>query len=142
MQHPAAFRAVVSLTSAIYDMLRVELTPAGGVQRDRVRANGGRICREILRRFAAYSPYHHVEEGTKYPAVLLLTGANDPRVDPYNSRKMTARLQAASTSGQPVLLRTSGNTGHGIGTPLDEVVEEVTDVDAFLMDQLGMRLPN
>jgi len=88
----------------------------------------------------AYSPYQHVVDGTAYPGVLFLTGANDPRVNPANSRKMTARLQAASSSKAPMLLRTSSTTGHGIDSGLDEQVEEGADVRAFLFDQLGLRM--
>ena len=84
-----------------------------------------------------YSPYHHVVDGTAYPSVLLLTGEHDPRVDPFHSRKMAARLQAATASGHPIRLRTSATTGHGIGTPYDETVEEQADVLAFLFAQLG-----
>ena len=73
---------------------------------------------------------------TKYPAVLFMTGANDPRVDPMQSRKMTARLQAATGSGKPVLLRTSAETGHGGGTPLSARIEEYTDWLAFLFHEL------
>ena len=87
----------------------------------------------------AYSPYHHVKDGTAYPAVLFMTGDNDARVDPYHSRKMTARLQAATSSGRPVLLRTSGDTGHGMGTALDARIEENVDIYAFLMSELGMK---
>jgi prolyl oligopeptidase len=76
---------------------------------------------------------------TAYPAVLFLTGANDPRVNPANSRKMTARLQSATSSKAPVLLRTSSNTGH-INSSLDEQVEEGADVWAFLFDQLGLAM--
>src|SRR6185503_8985086 len=86
----------------------------------------------------AYSPYHHVVDGTPYPAILLTTGANDPRVDPYNSRKMTARLQAASSSGPPIRLRAIDDVGHGMGSPLAAVIEEATDSYAFLMHELGM----
>jgi len=86
----------------------------------------------------AYSPYHHVVDGTPYPAVLFLTGANDPRVNPMQSRKMTARLQAASTSGLPILLRTSGDSGHGASSA-DEDIEQNADMFAFLFDQLGMQ---
>jgi prolyl oligopeptidase len=76
-----------------------------------------------------------VRDGEKYPAVLFLTGANDPRVDPLQSRKMTARLQAA---GANCLLRTSANSGHGIGSSLQQRIEESVDVDAFLFAQLGV----
>src|SRR5262249_38878892 len=87
----------------------------------------------------AYSPYHHVVQGTAYPAVLFMTGANDPRVNPMNSRKMTAALQAATTSGLPILLRTSADTGH-IGSSLDEQIDEGTDAYAFVFQELGLTM--
>jgi prolyl oligopeptidase len=87
----------------------------------------------------AYSPYQHVTDGTAYPAVLFLTGGNDPRVNPANSRKMTARLQTATNSKAPILLRTSSNTGH-IDSSLDEQIEEGADVWAFLFDQLNLHI--
>jgi len=136
-QHSEAFRAVVSHVG-IYDMLRVELAPNGAFN---VTEFGTVKDPAQFSALFAYSPYHHVTDGTKYPAVLMLTGANDPRVDPYHSRKMTARLQAATASGLPVLLRTSGSTGHGIGTPLDERIDQAADEHAFLAEQLGMALP-
>jgi prolyl oligopeptidase len=70
--------------------------------------------------------------------VLFLTGANDPRVDPMQSRKMTARLQAAGGPEAVVLLRTSASSGHGSGTALSEHVEQEVDVYAFLFAQLGV----
>ena len=91
-----------------------------------------------FRALYAYSPYHHVVDGTKYPPILMLTGANDPRVDPLQSRKMTARLQAASSGNPLILLRTSASSGHGIGSSLGEKVGEAADVDAFLFDRLGV----
>jgi prolyl oligopeptidase len=80
-----------------------------------------------------------VKDGVDYPAVLLLTGDNDGRVDPMNSRKMAARLQAATHSDRPILLRTSSGNGHGFGTALSERIEQDADVFAFLFDQLGMK---
>jgi len=74
-----------------------------------------------------------------YPSVLFTTGDNDGRVAPYESRKMTARLQAASASANPILLRTEAAAGHGIGTALSTRIEEETDVYSFLVDQLGMK---
>jgi prolyl oligopeptidase len=87
----------------------------------------------------AYSPYHHVKDGTAYPAILMPTGENDHRVNPMESRKMIARLQAAASSDHPILLRTSSSAGHGIGTALDEAIEENADVFSFLFDQLGIQ---
>jgi prolyl oligopeptidase len=87
----------------------------------------------------AYSPYHRVKDGVKYPAVFLLAGENDGRVNPAHSRKMTARLQAATASNRPILLRASDDVGHGMGSPLGAVIDEATDSYAFLMTELGMR---
>lgn len=131
-QHPELFGAVVSHVG-IYDMLRVELQPNGAFN---VTEFGTVKEPDQFRALYAYSPYHHVVDGTNYPAVLFLTGDNDPRVDPLNSRKMTARLQASGAK-RPVLLRTSSNSGHGIGTTLSEYLAEQADVQAFLFDQLG-----
>jgi len=133
-QHPELFRAVVSYVG-IYDMLRVELFPNGEFN---ITEYGTVKNPEQFKALYAYSPYHHVVDGTKYPAVLFLTGDHDGRVDPANSRKMTARLQAATTSGYPILLRTSSNAGHGIGTSLDDYISQEADVYAFIFQQLGM----
>ena len=133
-QHPEMFRAVVSYVG-IYDMLRVELHPNGAFN---VTEFGTVKETDQFRALYAYSPYHHVVDGTQYPAVLLLTGDNDPRVDPANSRKMIARLQASGTK-RSILLRTSSSSGHGIGTALSERIAEDADVFAFLFDQLGVR---
>jgi prolyl oligopeptidase len=131
-QHPELFAATVS-TVGIYDMIRVELSPNGEFN---IPEFGTVKNREQFKALYAYSPYHHVEDGTAYPAVLFMTGANDPRVDPMQSRKMTARLQRASSSDNPILLRTSSETGHGGGTPLSEKIEEYTDRYTFLFHYL------
>ncbi len=134
-QHPELCRAVVS-SVGIYDMLRVELAPNGEFN---VPEFGTVKNLDQFRALYAYSPYHNVKDGTAYPSVLFLTGANDPRVDPMHSRKMTARLQAASSSGRPVLLRTSSKTGHGLATPLSEQIEKSVHYHAFLLNELGMK---
>ena len=134
-QHPDLARAVVSHVG-IYDLLRTELEPNGAFN---VTEFGTVKNQEQFKALYAYSPYHRVVNGTKYPAVLFLTGDHDGRVNPYNSRKMTARLQAANKSKHPILLRTTANAGHGIGTGLDERIAEETDVYAFLFDQLGIK---
>ncbi|HEX9933983.1 MAG TPA: prolyl oligopeptidase family serine peptidase, partial [bacterium] len=133
-QHPNLFKATVSFVG-IYDMIRSELTPNGEFN---IPEYGTVKDPAQFRALFAYSPYHHVEEGTAYPAVLFMTGANDPRVDPMHSRKMTARLQAATSSANPILLRTSSTTGHGGGTPLDEQIKEDVDMFAFLFNELGV----
>jgi prolyl oligopeptidase len=133
-QRPELFRAVVSYVG-IYDMLRVELDPNGAFN---VTEFGTVKDPEQFKALYAYSPYYHVKDGTAYPAILFPTGENDHRVNPMQSRKMTARLQAATSSGHPILLRTSSNSGHGIGTAADERIEEDADVLGFLFDQLGI----
>jgi prolyl oligopeptidase len=133
-QHPELVRAVVSQVG-IYDMLRVEHDPNGSFN---VTEFGSVKDPAQFQALYAYSPYHHVVNGTKYPAILMMTGDNDGRVDPYHSRKMIARLQAANASDYPILLRTTSGAGHGIGTALDETIAQQTDVLAFLFDQLGM----
>ncbi len=134
VQHPDLCRAVVSRVG-VYDMLRAEETPNGEFNTTEF---GTVKDREQFMALSAYSPYHHVREGTPYPAVLFMTGANDPRVDPMHSRKMTARLKAATSSGRPVLLRTDAHTGHGIGTPLASRNAEEADAYAFLVTELGV----
>lgn len=87
----------------------------------------------------AMSAYHHVENGTRYPAVLIETGINDPRVDPWESAKMTARLQAATISGKPILLRVDYAGGHGgIGATERQAEERFADWLDFLLWQFGV----
>ncbi len=80
--------------------------------------------------------YQAVKDGTPYPAVLLTTGVTDPRVAPFHVAKMTARLQAATTSGKPVLLRVDYDAGHGVGSTRAQQDREAADTYAFLLWQL------
>jgi prolyl oligopeptidase len=133
-QHPELAQTVVSLVG-IYDSLRTELEPNGAFN---VTEFGTVKNPAQFKALYAYSPYHNVHDGTKYPSILFLTGANDGRVAPWNSRKMTARLQAANASDNPILLRTSASSGHGHGTALKERIQQQADILAFLFDKLGM----
>jgi prolyl oligopeptidase len=136
-QRPELFRAVVSRVG-IYDMLRVELDPNGlfnTTEFGSVKDPGQ------FKALYAYSPYHHVTSGTKYPAIFMATGETDGRVNPAHSRKMIARLQAATASGRPVYLSINSHAGHGIGSALSIRVNQSADVYSFLFDQLGMQLP-
>jgi prolyl oligopeptidase len=87
-----------------------------------------------------YSPYHHVVDGTRYPATLMLTAEGDSRVHPCHALKMTARLQAAAADqdDRPVLLRVEGRAGHGVGKPASKQADEAADVLAFCAWQVGM----
>jgi prolyl oligopeptidase len=93
---------------------------------------------EAFQWLSAYSPYHHVEDGRDYPAVLVSTGEGDSRVEPSHARKFAARLQAATASGHPVLLRTDFDAGHGQGKPLAKLIDEAADEWTFLFWQLGI----
>jgi prolyl oligopeptidase len=137
-QRPDLFRAVVSHVG-IYDMLRVELDPNGLFN---TTEYGSVKDPEQFKALHAYSPYHRVKDGTAYPAIFMATGETDGRVNPAHSRKMIARLQAATTSSaRPVFLSINAHAGHGIGSALSIRVSQQADVYAFLFDQLGMKLP-
>ena len=133
-QHPDLMRAVVSAVG-IYDMLRVELAPNGAFN---VTEFGTVKDPKQFKALYAYSPYHHVVDDTKYPSILMMTGANDGRVAPYHSRKMVARLDEANKSSNPILLRTSSSAGHGLGTALSERIKQLSDQYSFLFAQLDM----
>jgi prolyl oligopeptidase len=133
-QHPQLARAVVAHVG-LYDMLRVELDPNGAFN---VTEFGTVKDPAQFRALHAYSPFHQVKNGTPYPAVFFLAGETDGRVNPAHSRRMTAALQSATSSGNPVLARFSSASGHGMGTALSEKIAQKADVLAFLFDQLGM----
>lgn len=133
-QHPTLARAVVAHVG-LYDMLRVELDPNGAFN---VTEFGTVKDPAQFLALHAYSPLHNVKDGTSYPAVFFLAGETDGRVNPAHSRRMTARLQAATSSQNPILVRLSSASGHGMGTALSEKIAQKADVLAFLFDQLGM----
>jgi prolyl oligopeptidase len=133
VHYPDRMAAVVA-RAGIADALRTELSPNGefnitefGTVKNETQFHG----------MLAASPYHHVRDDEAYPAVLSLTGMNDPRVEPWQPFKMTARLQA-TTSSAPVLLRVSMESGHGGGTPLSERDAQMVDVFSFLFERLGV----
>jgi prolyl oligopeptidase len=131
-QHPDLMKSVVC-SVGLLDAVRSEFEPNGEFN---ITEFGTIKDPEQFKALYAYSPYHNVVEGTKYPAVLFMTGANDPRVAPQNSRKMAARMQSANASDEPILLRTSATTGHGIGSPLSAKNEEAADWYGFLFKTL------
>ncbi|MCI0340846.1 MAG: prolyl oligopeptidase family serine peptidase [Planctomycetales bacterium] len=133
-QRPDLYRAVVCAVP-LCDMIRY---PRFQLARLWIPEYGDPEDPRAFRWLHAYSPYHRVKEGEKYPAVLLMTGESDTRVDPCHARKMAARLQAASESGLPTLLRVERKAGHGAGKPLSKAIDELADEYAFLLWQLGM----
>jgi prolyl oligopeptidase len=136
-QHPEAMRAVVSHVG-IYDPLHWEEQDNGAFN---VTEFGSVRDPAQFRAMLDYSPLRRATDGTDYPAVLLTSGDNDGRVAPYESRKFAARLQSATRSGNPVLLRTESAAGHGHGSSLDQRVQQSADVYTFLVDQLGIPVP-
>lgn len=134
-EHPEQFRAVVSFVG-IYDMLRHELWPNG---RYNVSEYGTVTDPAQFLALLAYSPLQNLRSGVKYPAVLLETGVNDPRVAPWQSRKFAAALQAARAGGNPVLLLTRSNAGHGIGAPFAQRVGNTALALTFFAHELGLK---
>ena len=132
-ERPDLFAAVVPVVGVL-DAVRNETT-ANGVPN--IPEFGTVAKEEEFRGLLAMSSYHHVREGTAYPAVLLLHGINDPRVNYWHSSKMAARLLAASTSRRPVLLDLDYDAGHGIGATKLQRQRDTADIFAFLFWQTG-----
>jgi len=134
MQRPDLFRAVICGNPHL-DMLRYHkfMKAAPWVQE-----YGNPDVAEEFAYLSKYSPYQHVREGERYPAMLFTTGDADTRVAPLHARKMTARMQAASRSGLPVLLRYSLVGGHMGAGALSQILDQQVDEVAFLYSQLGM----
>jgi prolyl oligopeptidase len=135
-QRPELFGAVV-IQVPLLDMLRYHRFL---IARLWIPEYGSAEDPEQFRWLRAYSPYHHVRDGVRYPAVLLATAESDTRVDPMHARKMAARLQAATSSDRPVLLRLEARAGHGAGKPLNKVLDELTDTWTFVFWQLGVEV--
>ncbi len=136
-ERPDLFAAAL-LDVGSLDAVRAEFTTNGvpNIQ------EFGTVTREDeFRGLLEMSSYHHVKDGTKYPAVMLSHGINDPRVEPWMSAKMAARLQAATGSTKPVLLRMDYHAGHGIGSTKLQQLQGLADKYAFLLWQMGMVKP-
>ncbi len=116
------------------DTLRAETEPNGPPN---VSEFGSTKTEQGFHGLYAMSPYEHIVDGTPYPSVMFFTGANDPRVAPWHMLKMTARVQAATTSGKPVLLRIDYDAGHGIGSNRSQREQELADMWAFALQQMG-----
>jgi prolyl oligopeptidase len=132
-ERPDLFAAVVPAVGLL-DAVRAETT-ANGIPN--IPEFGTVKKEDEFRALLAMSSYHHVKEGTAYPAVLLMHGVNDPRVDYWHSSKMAARLMAASTSGKPILLDLDFDAGHGIGSTKQQRQKEIADIYSFLFWQAG-----
>jgi len=132
-QRPELFSAVVC-GYPLLDMLRYQKFERGALW---VSEYGSSDDEKQVPYLLKYSPYRNVESGTAYPAVLFFTGASDTRVDPLHARKMTALVQAASSSGRPVLLHYSLSGGHSAGVALEQKIQDDADQLAFLWTETG-----
>lgn len=132
-ERPELFGAAI-IGVGMTNTLRYETTSNGP---GNVPQFGSIKTEEGFRALLAMDGYHRIEDGVKYPAVLLTTGINDPRVDAWNSAKMAARLQAASASGKPVLLRVDYDAGHGVGSTKEQQNKQLADEFVFLFEQLS-----
>lgn len=135
VQHPGDYRAVVARVG-IYDMLRHETDFANGPYN--IPEYGSIADPAQFKATLAYSPLQHVQANTVYPAVLLTTGENDPRVAPWQSRKFAAALQNAGASTRPILLLTRMNAGHGVGAPFSQRVGDTAIGLTFFAHELGL----
>jgi len=137
-QHPDLYRAVVCQVPLL-DMLRYQNFQIAKLW---VAEYGSSEDPKQFDWIYAYSPYHHVKQGTEYPAILFMTADTDTRVDPMHAKKMAALMQAEAANGQsrerPILLRIDTKAGHGAGKPIAKQVEDMTDIYSFLFWQLGM----
>ena len=133
-QRPELFRAVVC-SYPLLDMLRYHRFLVAGYW---VTEYGSADDAAQFPALRAYSPYHHVKPGERYPAVLFITGDGDTRVAPLHARKMAALLQASTGSERPVLLHYDTKAGHSGGLPASKVIEDLTNEMRFLFWQLGM----
>lgn len=132
-QRPDLFRAAVCMVPLL-DMIRYHRFL---IARLWIPEYGSADDAEQFGWLHAYSPYHRVTPGTRYPAVLFSTAEGDTRVDPLHARKMAARLQAETGSERPVLLRIESRAGHGAGKPISKRVDEAALIYTFLLWQLG-----
>jgi len=135
-QRPDLFRAVLCL-GPLLDMLRYHKFDLAAWF---VEEYGSSDKEDDFKALKAYSPYHRVQDGTAYPAVMLISGDADHRCNPMHVRKMTARLQAATTSGRPILLDYKQDWGHWPGQSLDLRAAALTDRLSFICHELGLTI--
>ncbi|MDX1572106.1 MAG: prolyl oligopeptidase family serine peptidase [Xanthomonadales bacterium] len=136
-QRPDLFGAAIPAVG-VMDMLRFHQFTAG---RFWVDDYGSAENPEEFKALYAYSPYHNVQEGAEYPAVMVTTADTDDRVVPGHSFKYAAMLQAKDTGPAPTLIRIETRAGHGAGTPTEKIIDDYADRWAFLVETLGMTLP-
>ena len=133
-QRPELYRAALCMVPLV-DMLRYHKFHNAWAWKEEF---GTAEDPEDFAALLAYSPYHNARDGTAYPATMIVSGDMDQKCDASHARKMTARLQAANTSGLPIFLDYSRSRGHSPVLPLTTRLESLTDRVAFLSDQLRL----
>ena len=136
-ERPDLFVAAVPVVGAL-DMVRAEVTPNGVPN---IPEFGTRTSEAGFRALLAMSTYHQIDDGKKYPAVLLTHGVHDPRVEVWHSTKAAARLMAAQAGigeARPVLLRLDFDAGHGVGSTKSQQLQERADIFTFFLWQMGI----
>jgi prolyl oligopeptidase len=134
-QRPELFRAGLSLVP-LTDMVRYHRFRIAKLW---VPEYGDPEKAEDFRFLYAYSPYHHVREGVRYPAMLFTTAESDSRVDPMHARKMSARLQEVQRDpARPILIRIETKAGHGAGKPVSKMADELADELSFMFHELAV----
>ncbi len=136
-QRPELFRAVICL-GPLLDMLRYHKFDFANYW---IEEYGCADLEEDFHALLGYSPYHRVQDGTPYPAVLLVSGDADTRCNPLHARKMAARLQTSTSSARPVLLDYRPAWGHVPVQPLTSRIDALTDRVSFLCHELDLRIP-
>ncbi|HEX4138861.1 MAG TPA: prolyl oligopeptidase family serine peptidase [Candidatus Methylacidiphilales bacterium] len=137
-QRPDLFRAAVCQVPLL-DMIRYPLFGSGKTW---IPEYGSPDNAEQFKALYAYSPYHHIQPGVKYPALLMMSADSDDRVDPMHARKFVAKMQADNGDDYPILLRVETQSGHGGSDEVKKTIEEGTDIWSFLIHELGATPPS
>jgi prolyl oligopeptidase len=133
-ERPDLFAVAISRVGCL-NQVRFETTPNGV---NNTPEFGSCETKSGFQALYEMDAFLHVRDGVNYPAMLITHGITDPRVDPWQSAKFAARVQAASASGKPVLLRMDYEAGHGVGSTKTQIIQERADIFAFMMWQFGM----
>jgi prolyl oligopeptidase len=137
IQRPELFRAVCC-SIPLLDMLRYHKFSIGKLW---IEEYGNPENPDDFKFIYQYSPYHNVQAGASYPAMLFIASINDSRVDPLHARKMAARMQSVASNGNPVLFLIQRDSGHAGGTTISARIEQASNAWAFLMDALELNNP-
>jgi len=132
-QRPELFKAVI-MSAPVADMLRYHLFHGG---RHWISEYGSAEDPEMFQYLLGYSPYQNIKNGVKYPATMIVTADQDDRVHPGQAFKMTARLQEANTSDNPIIIRVERQAGHNGAIDLSRYIDKAIDEWSFIFSEIG-----